>query len=53
MGEVRAKLCPVEREEQAVWRGREQPKLVFNGDGVCWLKSVFEVKRTLKSAIVL
>ena len=38
------KLCPVEREVQVSWRGKGQPKLVFNGCGVCWLKSVFEAK---------
>jgi len=44
MGEVRMKLCPVEREAQASWRGRGQPQKVCGGCEAGWLKSVFTVK---------
>jgi len=47
------KLCPVECEAQASWRGRGQPQRVCGGCEAGWLKSVFEVKRVLKNGKVL
>ena len=44
MGKARVKLCPVEREAQASWRGKGQPQRVCGGCEAGWLKSVFTAK---------